>query len=340
MTNKRYLSIQVYKRGERVGEANLHCLQWSHPVGVRFTQPYPGHIPTMEVTHGSSMVFKAPNLTHRGDGLGFKYLSLGEENTPENYGLILGRQQDFYSPRHHHNFDQFRYAVKGDFDLGQQLHLQEGQLAYHPEGTYYGPQNDGPEERILLTLQCGGASGQGYMSFAQLEKANQELSAMGKFEKGKYVAEDGSVRDGYEALWEHLNRRKLVYPKGRYHTPVLMDPESFAWKPVRTETQTNSAVNGTSNEEDMKAWKKTMGVFSEREIRAEMLKLAPHGTMKVESGGAIHLLYVLRGAGHIRDETLMRESTIRLKPGVLAEIFSEEEEMELLHFVMPLLSQS
>jgi hypothetical protein len=47
--------------------------------------------------------------------------------------------------------------------------IRQGELAYHPEGVEYGPQDDGNEtEHILLIVQFGVASGQGILTYDQL----------------------------------------------------------------------------------------------------------------------------------------------------------------------------
>ena len=38
--------------------------------------------------------------------------------------------------------------------------------------------------------------------------------------------------DGYQAIWEHLNKRPMVYPKPRYSRPFMMDPANYEWVPV------------------------------------------------------------------------------------------------------------
>ena len=106
----------------------------------------------MEITHGLELCYGDLGMKHRGDGLSFKRLAKGSVGMPENFVLLLSKQKDFYSPRHKHNFDQFRYAIQGDFNLAPNLMLGEGQIAYHPEGVYYGPQDDGAEERRMLVL--------------------------------------------------------------------------------------------------------------------------------------------------------------------------------------------
>jgi hypothetical protein len=119
----------------------------------------------MEVVKASELNFQPPPLTHRGPGIEFKDLFRGTEGTPENYYFALVKQEKFYFPIHKHNFDQFRYAYQGDFSIASDITIRQGELAYHPEGVEYGPQDDGNEtEHILLIVQFGGASGQGFLT--------------------------------------------------------------------------------------------------------------------------------------------------------------------------------
>ena len=89
------------------------------------------------------------------------------------------------------------------------------------------------------------------------QAAKEELEKVGTFEKGIFHRKPGEGKknqDGFEALWEHINQKKLVYPKRRYEEPIIVNPASFAWKA--------SDQKGVS--------RKLMGVFSERETRLEM----------------------------------------------------------------------
>ncbi|KAF2722540.1 hypothetical protein K431DRAFT_283968 [Polychaeton citri CBS 116435] len=285
----------------------------------------------MEVVHGSQMQFQKSPLSHREGGILFKQLLHGDDRTPENFSLALARQNDFYAPVHHHNFEQFRFALQGDTSLGPNTLLKEGQLSYHGEGTYYGPQKDEPgEEKIVLLLQYGGASGQGYMSFNQLSEANQQLSCDGQFKGGKYYAKTGGVKDGYQALWEHVNGRVLQYPKARYHAPIVMDPESYVWQTIP------SGLKKIAADGNVSAWKKTLGVYTEREVRAEQIRITKGGCIAVGSDRAIHLLFVLTGTGSIKSKSLTKQSCVRLEAGKTVQVASNSQEMTMLHFVLPL----
>ncbi|PWY80822.1 hypothetical protein BO94DRAFT_150291 [Aspergillus sclerotioniger CBS 115572] len=286
-----------------------------------------------EILHASNTPYIPLSLTHRGPGLSFKHLFLGTEQTSENYLFSLAHQSTFYSPRHKHNFDQFRFAYRNSVSISPDILLQEGELCYHPEGVEYGPQDDPEGGREVLVLQFGGASGQGYLSFGEIERAQGILKRRGVFVGGRFFEGDsveglegegkGKGKDGYEALWEEMMGRELVYPVPRYGGPVVVKPEGFAWV-------------GVAEGEGTAAWRKCLGVFSERETRVEMVKLDEGGEVVVEGRDAIQLFFVLKGEGRVDGEEVRQESAVRLQPGDGAE-FASEKGMEFLRFVLPML---
>jgi hypothetical protein len=63
----------------------------------------------------------------------FQYCLEGDPMSPENFMLVLGRQDgDFYMPRHRHNFEQIRLPLVGDMNIGEGLKLKKGQVGYFP----------------------------------------------------------------------------------------------------------------------------------------------------------------------------------------------------------------
>lgn len=284
----------------------------------------------MEIIHGKDLPFSDLSLKHRNNGLAFKNLFIGQENTPENHLFALVRSVGFYSPRHKHNFDQFRYAYKGDISISPDKNAAEGELVYHPEGVCYGPQKDSEGERIVLILQFGGTSGQGFLSYRQLEEGQKELAQLGHFEGGKYYRkgsqEGDEPQDGYEALWEMFNGRRLVYPPGRYKDPIFMSPINYAWRPA----------DNLANIEGV-AFKKSLGVFTERETRAEMIKIKKLGQFSIASANAIRLLFVASGTGEVEGQPWEEESAIRISPGKEI-VLSASQDAEILMFTLPLLN--
>lgn len=66
--------------------------------------------------------------------------------------MIYAEQKgDFAEPRHQHNFDQIRYCISGTMNYGPNCWVKEGEVAYYPEGAYYGPRS---ATRSPLCLPC------------------------------------------------------------------------------------------------------------------------------------------------------------------------------------------
>ena len=86
-------------------------------------------------------------------------------------------------------------------------------------------------------------------------------------------------------------------------------------------------------------YKKTLGVFSERETKAEIWKIEKDGKLEIQESDAIQLFFVLAGAGEASEEHLERESAMRLQPGKNATLTTSSE-IEILRFVLPLLSEA
>ena len=254
------------------------------------------------------------------DGTIRAYRIIEGESGPGNFSLrlvnIAGR---YFSPRHRHNFDQIRFQLEGVFDYEADGKLTPGELGYFPEGTRYGPQTCESDTSNLL-LQFGGASGAGYTTEAEAQKAAEALKAKGRFEKGVFTyakADGGKVnQDAYEAIWEHIHGRELVYPKERYVRPVLMDPAHFEWLPIDGQPGT---------------MRKPMGVFSERATRLAFCNAEAGAKLALE---AASLFFVLSGAGSVEGKPYLKHTTIHLKAGEAASLVATTA-TELLQIGLP-----
>ena len=177
----------------------------------------------------------------------------------------------FYTPRHHHNFDQFRYVVSGAMNLGKNFDLPEGELVYVPEGTYYGPLNQkGPVS--LLVIQFPGPNAAYRISDAEKQVAMDALRAAGGyFEDGIYKIKqpDGHSinKDSYEAVWEQHNGRPITYASPRYETPIIIRPQGFRWMP-------DPARPGVEM--------KNLGAFTEYGTSVALWRLAPGAVIPSE----------------------------------------------------------
>jgi hypothetical protein len=257
----------------------------------------------MRIVHGDQVEEKIRIHQHRQGMFRHRTVARGEPGTPGNFILELVRTtDDFFSPRHKHNFDQFRYQLEGEFDFDRNGKMTPGTIGYFPEGTPYGPQSSSVSS-LTLVLQFGGASGEG---------------------------EDGKRNvDGYQAVWEHVNKRPMKYPAQRYHDPIMMSPDHFDWVPIE-------GAPGVCE--------KLMGVFTERGCEARFFRLAP--SARIPARGR-KLYFVLTGDGRVggRDQSNDRGPAYRHYTTVFCErgeqaVFEAEAPTEILVLGLPMLEST
>jgi hypothetical protein len=265
-------------------------------------------VPVIERQHARAGLFHSQSLLH------------GPEGTPENFYLQLSHlHNDFFSPRHRHNFDQVRVQLVGDASFTRDGVMKAGTVGYFPEGVFYGPQENGGESKTLV-LQFGGASGSGYISEERFQAGVEELKQFGTFEKGVFHRpKDGGGRknqDAYEAVWEHIHGRPLTYPKSEHPTPVFMDPSEFAWQP-------EPGLQGVR--------RKLLGVFSARKLRISVIGLDAGASAPLAPNS---LGFVLAGTGRMADREWRQHATLRTgdEAGTLtASAASEVLELHIPH---------
>ncbi|HVA13952.1 MAG TPA: hypothetical protein VNF99_11930 [Stellaceae bacterium] len=273
----------------------------------------------MKITQGDGLEWRR-GLEYRGGTFHFRNLMEGEEGSVDNFKLSIGKSSaDFYSPRHRHNFEQIRFVLDGELNFGRDGKMTAGMVGYFPEGVHYGPQTQ-HSESLAAVLQCGGASGSGYPSRNEVKAAMDALEASGKFEDGVFRRREGvpgkKNMDGFQAIWEHVNRRPMVYPKGRYPAPILMDPANYAW----TSVESSAGVE-----------EKLLGVFTERRTEARFLRLAPGGSYYAKGRG---IYFAVSGAGTVSGQDYRALSTIYLKKGERA-MFAASAETQIFLFGLP-----
>ena len=258
-------------------------------------------------------------LEHRGGSFHSQTTAEGKPGTLGNFKFSLSRLgTDYSGPRHRHNFDQFRYMLEGESDYGDGS-LKAGMLGYYPEGVPYGPQvNKTPI--VTAVLQFGGASGSGYIHPREVKAGMEKLKAFGDFKDGVFHRREGVPgkrnMDAYQAIWEHLNKREMVYPKGRYSAPIFIDAAQFSWTKV-------SAAPGVHE--------KLFGVWTERRTEAGLLRLEAGSQHEVRGRG---VYFVLSGAGSCDGKPLKQHTTLFLGYGERA-IVSASVPLEILHYGLP-----
>jgi hypothetical protein len=264
-------------------------------------------VPVVERQHARAGMFHSQSLLH------------GPEGTPENFYLQLSHlHNDFFSPRHRHNFDQVRVQLLGDASFTRDGVMRPGTVGYFPEGVYYGPQENAGESKTLV-LQFGGASGSGYISEDRFQEGVEELKSFGTFEKGVFHRpKEGGGRknqDAYEAVWEHIHGRKLEYPKSEHEEPVFMDPATFAW----------SDEPGAAG-----VRRKLLGVFSARKLRISVLGLVAGASVPLAANS---IAFVFSGRGRTGAQEWRPHATLRT--GEAADTLTALEASEVLELHIP-----
>jgi hypothetical protein len=275
----------------------------------------------MKIVQGDEVPLKR-GLEHRGGTFHGRILVEGEPGRPDNFQLNYGQiGGDFFSPRHHHNFEQLRFVLEGEVSFARDGKLSQGMVGYFPEGAYYGPQSQDPAVRpIVIVLQCGGASGSGYLSQAEVKQGMAELSAYGEFRDGVFRRKPGAAgkrnTDGYQAIWEHVNGRPMKYPKPRYNRPFFMDPANYEWLPV-------AGTPGVAE--------KPLGTFTERGTSATFYRLDAGATL-TGTGRAVY--FVASGTGTVDGAPLRRLTTVFVDGGESC-LLSADSETVVLRYGLP-----
>jgi hypothetical protein len=152
----------------------------------------------------------------------------------------------------------------------------------------------------------------------------EELKRFGTFKDGIFTRNEGVPgrrnTDAYQAIWEHVHGREMVYPKGRYDAPIYADSAHYEWAPVR-------GAKGVAE--------KLFGVWTERRTEAGMLRIDA-GASHVVEGRGVYL--VLKGAGSCAGQPLKQYTTVFLDHGERATLQASET-TEFLHYGLPDLSR-
>jgi hypothetical protein len=241
--------------------------------------------------------------THRQGRIDLRGLYRGDPRSPNNFEWSLVRMgTDYKTPRHRHNFSQIIMVLEGQHEWMPNAKKEAGTVTYISEGTYYGPQQG--SGALLLTLQFGEASGNGFMSYEALGDGGKELAKRGAFANGVYTYFDEAGRkhnkDSYEAIWESVNGRPIQYSSTRYATPITIHPDAFQWVSCKTETG---------------IFRKSAGTFTERGTSVEFLKYDAKARHRVRDLPAPELHFILKGALQSSRGVCGQQTALMFEPG-------------------------
>jgi hypothetical protein len=273
----------------------------------------------MKIVQGDQVERKR-GLPHRGGTFHYRHLLDGTPGMPGNFQFNIGELDgDFVSPRHRHNFDQFRFLIDGTMSFGRNGKMTTGSFGYFPEGAAYGPQTSAGKT-MTAVLQFGGASGSGYLSRQEVQEGNEALRAFGTFKDGFFRRNDGvpgrKNTDGYQAIWEHMHGQRMEYPKPRYRDPILLDPAHYEWRAM-------AGMPGVSH--------KALGTFTERECGASLVKIDAGASWRVEGPT---VLLMLAGEGRVGDQSYRALTAVHIDRGEHI-AFKAEGESNILRMTLP-----
>jgi hypothetical protein len=273
----------------------------------------------MKLVQGDEVEWKR-GLQHRGGTFHYRHLLNGTPGTIGNFQFNVGQLEgDFSSPRHRHNFDQFRFQLEGTMNFDRNGKMPAGSFGYFPEGAFYGPQSSEGRSSTAV-LQFGGASGGGYLSREEVYAGTEELKKFGTFKDGVFRRNDDVEGrrnvDGYQAIWEHAHGQRMEYPKPRYRDPILVDPGNYEWIAV-------AGMPGVTE--------KPLGTFTERQCAAALIKLERGATYRA---GPRSVYLVLAGSGIAHDGAYRQFTALHLDDGEPADIVARDE-TQLLRLVLP-----
>ena len=266
--------------------------------------------------------------THREYHIEIKTPLHGREGALDNFRITFNRGLGGTEnqPRHRHNFDQIRMPLAGRVNYGPRRWIEAGQIGYFPEGLHYGPTEDHRDIGTSgMTLQFGGASGLGFLSSTQMRDATHSLEGLGTFEKGLFRrSEAGGVKhkaqDAFEAMWEHVNERRIEYPKPRYSDQIVMCPESYEWQP-------HPDAPGVSI--------KPLGDFSERHVTVSMVRIEPAGVATLGPRAGTQVCVVLTGSGAVDGKPAGALTSVKVEAGAIARVHSETG-LDLVVYGLPI----
>ena len=273
----------------------------------------------MKIVHADEVEWKR-GLQHRGGTFHYRHLLVGKPGTLGNFQFSIGQQDgDFASPRHRHNFDQFRFQLEGTMNFDRNGKMGAGTFGYFPEGAPYGPQSS-EGRSVTAVLQFGSASGSGYLSQEEVDAGTEELKKFGTFKDGIFRRNDDVEGrrnvDGYQAIWEHVHGERMEYPKPRYRDPIMVDPANYEWLPV-------AGMPGVSE--------RPLGTFTERQCAATLIKLARGATYRAE-GRSVYL--IVSGSGILHDQPFRQYTALHLDEGEETDMVARDE-TEIVRLVLP-----
>lgn len=237
--------------------------------------------------------------------------------------LSITEEGEMFTPRHRHDFSQFRYIIEGEADYAMGEIQRAGVLNLTVDGTYYGPTSN--MIGATLVLQFGSVSGSGYIDRRDIVAATSELKKRneGYLEDGIYYRNPGvdgpAQQDANEAVFSLIRGQPVQYPEPEYLHPVMMNSNAIPWQPL----------DGVPGVEE-----KHMGTFSSNRYSAARYKLDPGASFLARGRG---VYFVLLGSGSVASEPYRKWTSTYLEDGESVG-FQASETTDILYLGMPTLT--
>jgi hypothetical protein len=236
---------------------------------------------------------------------------------------VLGEKT---TPRHHHNFDQFRIGLAGVLDFGLHQKLVARSIMYVPAGTWYGPESwHGPDHKdttMAAIFQFDGDCQCGMLNTVEIDAATDELKKHGVFRDGFYWPNQPGERraiDAYEASYEQASGRKIEYPPAFVNEPIYMNIDARSWVP--------SPEHGVEV--------KMLGAWGNYGLRLGMSKIARGADHALFNTRQDLVAFCLSGEAVVNGKPFVEHSALLLEPGETAIVTGVSEATEFIELALP-----
>lgn len=179
------------------------------------------------------------NLPGEGDVTGRQWLLSVEAPDGLSFRLFRSHFQAGdkarVTPRHHHGFQQVRWAESGTMNYGPGQDIEEGDIAYFPRGAYYGPQRRDHGIQVAVQFGFGPEMPGGKDNLRVGREIVERLKTQGTVTADRvFVDIDPQTgaerrRDLEEVITTEHTRKRYVVPPERYATPLLMHPKAYSY---------------------------------------------------------------------------------------------------------------
>jgi hypothetical protein len=241
---------------------------------------------------------------------------------------VLGEKT---TPRHHHDFDQFRIGLEGVLDFGLNQKLTPRVIMYVPAGTWYGPESwhgeNHPDATKIALFQFDGECQAGMLSGPEIDVAMEELKKTGEFRNGFYYANEPGERkavDAYEACWEKGTGKKVSYPAAFVDHPIYMHVDAVAWAP--------------SHEAGVQT--KLIGAWGNHGLRLTMSRVSRGADHVIFNTRQRMVAFALSGDSFVNGKPFAEHSAVLCEPGETAIVKGVAEATELIELALPKFEQS